>query len=56
LNININRFEKVFVDTRLDRDDYRGNDRGYGNNHDNNGNYNGGYNGGYNGRDDHYRH
>ena len=31
LNININRFEKVFVDTRFDRDDHRGGyDRGYG--------------------------
>lgn len=34
LNININRFEKVFVETRFDRDDRRGNngrDRDYNN-------------------------
>jgi hypothetical protein len=30
LNININRFEKVLVDTRFDRNDRRGNDRDYG--------------------------
>jgi hypothetical protein len=55
LNINIDRFECVNVQTRLDRDDHRG---GY-----NGGGYNqGGHdrdNGrgpGYNDRDDHYRH
>ncbi|HEY8894336.1 MAG TPA: hypothetical protein VIM79_05960 [Niastella sp.] len=60
LNININRFERVFVDTRFDRDDRGRDDRYYGNDRDhgyNNGpDYNGGYNGGYNNRDDHYRH
>lgn len=35
LNINISRFEKVFVETRFDRDDRRGNDRGWGNDRDN---------------------
>jgi len=52
LNININRFENVFVETRLDRDDRRGgNDRG-GYDRDN------GRDRGpvYNDRDDHYRH
>ena len=35
LNININRFEKVLVDTRFDRDDHRGNDRNWGNDRNN---------------------
>lgn len=30
LNIHINRFERVGVETRLDRSERRGNDRGYG--------------------------
>ncbi|HEX6431691.1 MAG TPA: hypothetical protein VF008_28570 [Niastella sp.] len=34
LNININRFEKVWVDTRFDRNDRRGNDRNYGRDRD----------------------
>jgi hypothetical protein len=34
LNININRFEKVMVDTRFDRNDRRGNDRNYGRDRD----------------------
>ena len=34
LNININRFEKVIVDTRFDRNDRRGNDRNYGRDRD----------------------
>ncbi|THU41738.1 hypothetical protein FAM09_06460 [Niastella caeni] len=34
LNININRFERVWVDTRFDRDDRRGNDRDYGRDRD----------------------
>jgi hypothetical protein len=47
LNININRSENVFVETRLDRNDHRGNDNRYndhGNydNHDNR-NYNNNY-------------
>ena len=46
LNININRFERVFVDTRFDRDDRGRDDRYYGNDRDH----------GYNNRDDHYRH
>lgn len=55
LNINIDRFESVFVQTRLDRDDHRGgyNHGGYdnrGNDRDN------GRGPGYNDRDDHYRH
>jgi hypothetical protein len=37
LNININRFEKVLVDTRFDRDDRRGNDRNYDRDRDYNG-------------------
>jgi hypothetical protein len=36
LNININRFERVWVDTRFDRDDHRGYDRDYGRDRDNN--------------------
>jgi hypothetical protein len=48
LNIDINRFERVSVDIRFDRDDYGHNDRDYGHDRD--------YNGGYNNRDDHYRH
>jgi hypothetical protein len=35
LNININRFERVLVDTRFDRDDHRGNDRNWGNDRNN---------------------
>jgi len=50
LNININRFERVSVDIRFDRDDNGRNDRGYGHDRDRD------YNGGYNDRDDHYRH
>jgi hypothetical protein len=55
LNINIDRFECVNVQTRLDRDDHRGgyNQGGYDNrgyDRDN------GRGPGYNDRDDHYRH
>jgi hypothetical protein len=50
LNININRFENVFVDTRFDRDDRRGNDRDYGRGRD----YNNGPD--YNDHDGHNRH
>lgn len=48
LNININRFENVFVETRLDRDDHRG---GY-----NRGNYGRNHGPVYNDRDNNYRH
>jgi len=34
LNINISRFEKVWVEIRFDRDDRRGNDRDYRNDRD----------------------
>ena len=62
LNININRFEKVWVDTRFDRDDRRGNDRdngrdrGYNNGPDYNRDHD--YNNGpdYNDHDSHNRH
>jgi hypothetical protein len=55
LNININRFEKVWVDTRFDRDERRRNDRNYGRDRD----YNNGpdYNNrpDYNDRDGRYK-
>jgi hypothetical protein len=53
LNININRFENVFVETRLDRDDRRG---GYGNGGYDRGDYGRDRGPVYNDRDDHYRH
>lgn len=52
LNININRFEKVFVETRLDRDDRRG---GYKSGYDR-GDYGRDRGPVYNDRDNNYRH
>jgi hypothetical protein len=40
LNININRGENVWVNTRFDRDDRRGNDRDYGRGRNNGPDYN----------------
>ena len=52
LNININRFENVFVETRFDRDDRRG---GYGRGGYDRGGYDRDYGRG-NDHDDNYRH
>ena len=59
LNININRFERVWVDSRSDRDDrYNGggyaNGRDWDRNHDNDRDRD--YDRGYGDRDNNYRH
>ncbi len=40
LNVNINRGERVYVDTRFDRNDRRDNDRDYGRGRDRDRDYN----------------